>query len=236
MTESLAARFAPCRQVSAGVLDIGYHEDGSANGPTVLLFHGFPYAVETYLEVAPTLAQRGCRVVVPHLRGHGSTRLLERSTPRLGQQATIGVDVIALMDALKIALAVLAGYDWGGRAACVASALWPSRCTGLVSVNSYLIQDIGNELRPMPPSVEAGLWYQHYFQTERGRAGIGANRRELARTLWRRNSPQWAFVGDCPKGEYRRAQPEGTPVSPSRPSEGAHASAAGTAEGRRVHQ
>jgi pimeloyl-ACP methyl ester carboxylesterase len=139
------------------------------------------------------LAARGCRVIVPYLRGHGSTHFLEGATPRAGQQGAIGVDVIALMDALGINRAVLAGYDWGGRAACVAAALWPERCTGLVSVNSYLIQDIANAGRPLPPSIESGLWYQYYFQTERGRVGLAANRRELTRTLWQRNSPTWRF-------------------------------------------
>jgi pimeloyl-ACP methyl ester carboxylesterase len=186
---------APLRQVRAGVLEIGYHEVGPADGPPVVLLHGFPYSVESYVEVVPILAQRGCRVIVPHLRGHGSTRFLDDSTPRSGQQGALGVDLIALMDALRMQSAVLAGYDWGGRAACVAAALWPGRCAGLVSVNSYLIQDIANAGRPISPSVESGLWYQYYFQTERGRSGLMANRREIARTLWTRNSPNWRFDG-----------------------------------------
>jgi pimeloyl-ACP methyl ester carboxylesterase len=165
-----------------GVLDIGYYEAGPSAGPPVLLLHGFPYAIESYVDVAPRLAARGCRVMVPYLRGHGSTRFLDRGTPRSGQQGAIGVDVLAFMDALQLTRAVLAGYDWGGRAACVAAALWPERCTGLVSVNSYLIQDIAKAGRPLPPAIEAGLWYQYYFQTERGRAGLTAHRRELART------------------------------------------------------
>jgi pimeloyl-ACP methyl ester carboxylesterase len=186
-------RFAPIKQIKAGVLDIGYYEAGPSGGPPVLLLHGFPYSIDSYVEVAPMLAARGCRVIVPYLRGHGSTHFLEGATPRAGQQGAIGVDVIALMDALGINRAVLAGYDWGGRAACVAAALWPERCTGLVSVNSYLIQDIANAGRPLPPSIESGLWYQYYFQTERGRVGLAANRRELTRTLWQRNSPTWRF-------------------------------------------
>ncbi len=186
-------RFAPIKQIKAGVLDIGYYEAGPSGGPPVLLLHGFPYSIDSYVEVAPMLATRGCRVIVPYLRGHGSTHFLEGATPRAGQQGAIGVDVIALMDALGINRAVLAGYDWGGRAACVAAALWPERCTGLVSVNSYLIQDIANAGRPLPPLIESGLWYQYYFQTERGRAGLAANRRELTRTLWQRNSPSWRF-------------------------------------------
>jgi pimeloyl-ACP methyl ester carboxylesterase len=159
----------------------------------VLLLHGFPYSIESYAEVAPLLAARGCRVIVPHLRGHGTTRFLGDATPRSGQQGAIGVDVIALMDALALRRAVLAGYDWGGRAACVAAALWPERCTGLVSVNGYLIQDIARAGAPLAPPVESGLWYQFYFLTERGRAGLTASRRAIARTIWSRNSPNWQF-------------------------------------------
>jgi pimeloyl-ACP methyl ester carboxylesterase len=133
-------------------------------------------------------------VIVPHLRGHGSTHFVDRETPRSGQQGALGADVIALMDALGLRRAVLAGYDWGGRGACVAAALWPERCAGLVSVNGYLIQDIANARQPLPPLVESGLWYQYYFQTERGRAGLLANRREIARTIWLRNSPTWHFA------------------------------------------
>ena len=180
-------------QVKAGVLDVGYYELGTSDGPAVLLLHGFPYSIDSFVEVAPILAARGCRVVVPFLRGHGSTRFLDDGTPRSGQQAAIGADVIALMDALKIERAVLAGYDWGGRAACVAAALWPDRCAGLVSVNSYLIQDIAEAALPLSPAVESGLWYQFYFDTARGRNGLTANRREVARTIWVRNSPNWHF-------------------------------------------
>src|SRR5262245_26839553 len=186
-------RFAPIKQIDAGVLNIGYYEAGPVEGPPVLLLHGFPYSIDSFIEVAPMLAARGARVIVPYLRGHGSTRFRNSATPRAGQQGAIGVDVIALMDALKMERAVLAGYDWGGRAACVVSALWPERSAGLVSVNSYLIQDIANARRPIAPSIESGLWYQYYFQTERGRAGLEANRREIARTLWIRNSPDWHF-------------------------------------------
>src|SRR4029077_9595277 len=132
------SRLAPIRQVKAGVLDVGYFEAGPSDGPPVLLLHGFPYSIDSYVDVTPMLAARGCRVIVPYLRGHGSTRFLDSGTPRSGQQGAIGVDLIALMDALNLKRAVLAGYDWGGRAACVVAALWPERCTGLVSVNSYL--------------------------------------------------------------------------------------------------
>src|SRR5258706_14128994 len=187
------ARLQPLKNIDAGPLNIAYYESGPADGPVVLLLHGFPYDIHSYVDVAPMLAARGCRVIVPYLRGHGSTRFLDDATPRSGQQAAIGVDVINLMDALKIRRAVLAGFDWGGRAACVAAALWPERCVGLVSVNSYLIQDIAKAMAPILPKIESGLWYQYYFQTERGRAGLTANRRELARVLWTRNSPNWHF-------------------------------------------
>ena len=181
------------RQVQTDLLDIGYHEAGPEDGRPVILLHGFPYDIHSYTEVAPLLAAQGYRVIVPHLRGHGTTRFLDKDTPRSGQQAAIGADVIALMDGLHIPEAVLAGYDWGGRAACVVAALRPSRCVGLVSVNGYLIQDIAKAAAPLVPQVEAGLWYQFYFQTERGRAGLEAHRRELARVLWQHNSPTWRF-------------------------------------------
>jgi pimeloyl-ACP methyl ester carboxylesterase len=183
----------PTRQIEAGVLDVGYHEIGPSYGPPVLLLHGWPYDVHSYEHVAPLLAARGCRVIVPHLRGHGTTRFLDSTTPRSGEQASIGTDVIALLDALNLPRAVIAGYDWGGRAACVAAALWPERCTGLVSVNSYLIQDISKAALPLSAKIEAGFWYQYYFLTERGRAGLTANRREIARLMWTRNSPTWHF-------------------------------------------
>lgn len=183
----------PIRQVRTDLLDIGYHEAGPENGRPVILLHGFPYDIHSYVNVAPMLAAQGYRVIVPYLRGHGTTRLLAAETPRAGQQAALGADLIALMDALHIPEAVLAGYDWGGRAACVAAALRPTRCVGLVSVNGYLIQDIAKAGQPLPTRVEWGLWYQYYFQTERGRAGLQAHRRDLARVLWKNNSPTWHF-------------------------------------------
>jgi pimeloyl-ACP methyl ester carboxylesterase len=181
------------RQVRTDLLDIGYHETGPENGRPVLLLHGFPYDMHSYVEVAPLLAAQGYRVIVPFLRGYGTTRFVDANTPRSGQQAAMGADVIALMDALHIPEAVLAGYDWGGRGACVAAALHPTRCIGLVSVNSYLVQDIAHAEAPLPARVEWGLWYQYYFQTERGRAGLAANRREIAHILWKNNSPDWHF-------------------------------------------
>ena len=185
--------FAPLKQIDAGVLNIGYAEAGPPNGSPVILLHGWPYDIHDYIEVAPILAAQGYRVIVPHLRGHGSTSFLDAATPRSGQQAAIGVDVIALMDALKIPTAVLAGYDWGGRAACVVAALWPERCTGLVSVNDYLIQDIAHAGKPLPAKFEWGIWTQFYFATERGRAGLAANRNDIARLLWTNEFPTWHF-------------------------------------------
>ncbi|GIF62136.1 alpha/beta hydrolase [Asanoa ishikariensis] len=184
----------PIRRVTTDVLDVAYHEAGPADGAPVILLHGFPYDIHSYVEVAPMLAEAGHRVVVPYLRGHGPTRFLRPDTPRSGQQAALGADVIALMDALRIPRAVLAGYDWGGRAACVAAALHPGRVAGLVSVNSYLVQDISTAMHPLPPDLEAGFWYFFYFLTERGRAGLTANRRQIAEVIWRRNSPKWSFT------------------------------------------
>ena len=186
-------RLEPLRHVDAGVLNIAYYEEGPADGPVAVLLHGFPYDVHSYVDVAPLLAAKGCRAIVPYLRGYGPTQFLDKATPRSGEQAAIGADLMALMDALGIKRAVFAGYDWGGRAACVAAALWPDRCTGLVSVNSYLIQDIAKAMVPAKPEREVPLWYQYYFQLERGRAGLAANRRGIAKILWRQWSPNWHF-------------------------------------------
>ncbi len=183
----------PVRAVDAGVLRIAYVESGPADGPVAILLHGYPYDIHSYVEVAPRLAAQGCRVIVPYVRGYGPTRFRDPSTPRSGQQAAVGADLIALMDALAIPRAVFAGYDWGGRAACVAAALWPERCQGLVSVNGYLIQDIARALEPAPAPRECAFWYQWYFQTERGRAGLAAHRAEIARLLWQQWSPNWGF-------------------------------------------
>ena len=186
-------RLEPLRSVDAGVLHISYYEAGPADGPVVVLLHGFPYDVHSYVDVAPQLAAQGCRVVVPYLRGYGPTQFLDPNAPRSGEQAAVGADLIALIDALKIRRAVFAGYDWGGRAACVAAALWPERCGGLVSVNGYLIQDIAHAMAPSKPLREVAYWYQYYFQIERGRAGLAANRREIAQILWQQWSPNWRF-------------------------------------------
>ncbi len=186
-------RLEPLRHVDAGVLNVAYYEAGPADGPVVMLLHGFPYDIHSYVDVAPRLAAQGCRTIVPYLRGYGPTRFREASAPRSGEQAAIGADLIALMDALGVRRALFAGYDWGGRAACVGAALWPERCTGLVSVNGYLIQDIAKAMTPAKPEREVPLWYQYYFQLERGRAGLAANRRGIARILWQQWSPNWHF-------------------------------------------
>ena len=183
----------PLRHITAGVLDIAYAESGPASGPPVFLMHGFPYDIHTYAEVAPLLAAAGCRVIVPYLRGFGPTRFVSGTTLRSGEQAALGADLLALMDALAVPQALLAGYDWGGRAACVVAALWPERCAGLVSFNSYNIQNIARAMEPDTPANEHSLWYQYYFHSERGRAGLARDRRAFIRLLWQLWSPTWAF-------------------------------------------
>ena len=190
---SSSHRLEPLRHVDAGVLDIAYYEAGPTDGPVVMLLHGFPYDIHSYVDVAPMLAAQGCRAIVPYLRGYGQTRFRDKATPRSGEQAALGADLIALIDALGIQRAVFAGYDWGGRAACVGAALWPARCAGLVSLNSYNIQDIARAMVPASAEREVPLWYQYYFQLERGRAGLAANRREIAKILWQQWSPNWPF-------------------------------------------
>ena len=197
MRASSSQRLEPLRHVDAGVLNVAYYEAGPDDGPVVVLLHGFPYDIHSYVDVAPQLAARGCRVIVPYLRGYGPTRFLDGSTMRSGEQAAIGADLMALMDALSIPRAVFAGYDWGGRAACVGAALWPERCIGLVSVNSYLIQDSANALKPAKAEREVPYWYQWYFQIERGRAGLAADRRSITRILWQQWSPNWKFDEAC---------------------------------------
>ncbi|HTY78858.1 MAG TPA: alpha/beta hydrolase [Candidatus Bathyarchaeia archaeon] len=178
---------------TAGVLDVAYEDLGPVGGPPVFLLHGFPYDVHAYDEVAPALAAAGCRVITPYLRGYGPTRFLFAATPRSGQQGALGHDLLALMDALDIRSAVLAGYDWGGRAACVVAALWPERAAGLVSGCGYNIQSIATSGRPDTPDQEHRLWYQYYFHGERGRAGLERHRGELGKLLWRLWSPNWRF-------------------------------------------
>jgi pimeloyl-ACP methyl ester carboxylesterase len=179
--------------VQAGDLNVAYLETGDPNGPPVVLLHGFPYDVHAYAEVAPHLAAAGARVIVPWLRGFGPTRFVDAGTPRSGQQAALAHDLLALLDALRIERAVLAGYDWGGRAACIVAALWPTRVRGLVSVNGYNLQDIARAGEPLSPEAELRLWYQYYFHGERGRAGLLRDRRAFCRLLWQLWSPSWAF-------------------------------------------
>ena len=181
------------KTIKTEILEIAYVETGPASGPPVFLLHGFPYDIHAYAEVAPLLAKQGCHVYVPYLRGFGPTRFLSDATPRSGEQAALGADLLALMDALHMPQAVLAGYDWGGRAACVVAALWPERCRALVSLNSYNIQNIAQAMQPDVPANERSLWYQYYFLTERGRAGLVKDRQALCRLLWQTWSPSWRF-------------------------------------------
>jgi pimeloyl-ACP methyl ester carboxylesterase len=187
--------FGSIKQVNAGVLDIGYAEAGPVHGPVVILLHGWPYDVHTYVDVVPILAAKGFRVIVPYLRGYGTTQFLSSKTPRNGQQAVVAIDVIALMDALNIGKAVVGGCDWGARTANIVAAMWPERCKALVSVSGYLIgnQQLGKQ--PLPPPAELQWWYQYYFATERGRAGYEKNTRDFARLIWQIASPQWKFDG-----------------------------------------
>ena len=181
------------KTISAGVLEIAYLEYGSNDGWVCIMGHGFPYDVSAYAEVAPKLADAGARVLVPYLRGYGPTRFLSSETPRSGEQASLGEALRALMDALEIERAIRGGYDWGGRAACIVSALWPERVAGLVSGNSYNIQNIAKSGEPISAAEEAALWYQYYFHSERGRRGLIKDRRDIARQLWRMWSPVWDF-------------------------------------------
>jgi pimeloyl-ACP methyl ester carboxylesterase len=181
------------KSVRSDVLEIAYQEHGPAEGAPVILLHGFPYDVHTFDEVAPPLAAEGCRVLVPYLRGYGPTRFLSAATPRSGEQAALGHDLRQFMDALGIARATLAGYDWGGRAACVVTALWPERVRCLVSCTGYNIQNIAASGEPASAAHEHRLWYQYYFHTERGRVGLTKNRRDICRLLWKLWSPEWRF-------------------------------------------
>jgi pimeloyl-ACP methyl ester carboxylesterase len=180
-------------RIRTPVLDIAYEASGPVDGLPVLLLHGFPYDVRSFDGVVARVNAAGFRTIVPWLRGYGSTQFLSGDTPRSGEQAALGQDLLELMDALRIQKAVLAGYDWGGRAACVVSALWPQRVAGLVSCTGYNIQDIANSRRPADPAQEARLWYQYYFHIERGRNGLTEKRREISRLLWKMWSPTWAF-------------------------------------------
>ncbi|MFM0728856.1 alpha/beta hydrolase, partial [Paraburkholderia strydomiana] len=187
------ASFENLRQINAGTLSIGYAEAGPQNGPVVILLHGWPYDIYAFADVTPLLVAAGYRVIVPYLRGYGSTRLLSADTPRNGQQAVVAVDIIALMDALKIDKAVLGGFDWGARTVNIMAALWPERCKAMVSVSGYLIGSQEANRAPLPPKAELTWWYQFYFATERGQAGYDANRHDFNKLIWHTASPKWNF-------------------------------------------
>jgi pimeloyl-ACP methyl ester carboxylesterase len=185
--------FASLKRIDAGLLNVGYAEAGPADGKAVVLLHGWPYDIHSYVDVAPLLAAAGYRVIVPYLRGYGTTRFLSGETLRNGQQSVVAVDIIALMDALKIKKAVIGGYDWGARTAAIIAALWPERCKALVSVSGYLIGSIKANLEPLPPKAELAWWYQYYFATERGRLGYEKYTHDFAKLIWQLASPKWDF-------------------------------------------
>ncbi|HTQ89587.1 MAG TPA: alpha/beta hydrolase [Streptosporangiaceae bacterium] len=193
MNTQTDSSFAALKQVDAGLLSVGYAEAGPADGPAVILLHGWPYDIHSYATVTPVLAAAGFRVIVPYLRGYGTTRFLSDATPRNGQQSVLGVDAVALMDALGIGDAIIGGFDWGARTANVVAALWPGRCRAMVSVSGYLIGNQQAGRAPLPPPAELSWWYQFYFATERGRAGYDQYRREFARLIWHTASPEWDF-------------------------------------------
>ncbi|MGN8357222.1 alpha/beta fold hydrolase [Pseudomonas sp. SMN11] len=185
--------FGPLKHIKAGVLDVAYVEQGPADGPVVILLHGWPYDIHSFQDVAPALATKGYRVLVPYLRGYGETRFLSPDTPRNGQPSALASDVIAFMDALQVKHAVLAGFDWGARTADIVAALWPERVKALVSVSGYLISSQEAAKAPLPPSAELQWWYQYYFATERGQAGYEKNRHDFAKLIWQTASPKWGF-------------------------------------------
>ena len=185
--------FGPLKQIDAGALSVGYAEAGSPNGAPVILLHGWPYDIHTYVDVAPLLAKAGYRVVVPYLRGYGTTRFLSSATLRNGQQSALAQDIVDLLDALKIQKAILGGFDWGARTADIIAALWPERCKALVSVSGYLIGSQKAGKVPLPPQAEFQWWYQYYFATERGREGYDKYRREFSKLIWQLASPKWKF-------------------------------------------
>ena len=189
----MTSPYGPLKQIDAGLLSVGYAEAGPADGPAVVLLHGWPYDIHSFAEVTPLLAAAGYRVIVPWLRGYGSTRFLSEATPRTGQQSALAVDTIALMDALGLSDAVIGGFDWGARTANVIAALWPRRCQALVSVSGYLIGNQRAGQEPLLPAAELSWWYQLYFATDRGRTGYDRNRREFARLIWHTASPKWDF-------------------------------------------
>jgi len=183
----------PLKRIDAGLLNVGYAEVGPATGPAVVLLHGWPYDIHSYVDVAPSLASAGYRAIVPYLRGYGTTRFRSTDTFRNAQQSAVALDVIALMDALEIRKAIIAGFDWGARTAAIVAALWPERCKAVVCVSGYLITSLEANLRPLPPVAEYGWWYQYYFSTERGRVGYEKYRREFNKLIWKNASPSWQF-------------------------------------------
>ena len=193
MNPGVSTSFGELKQVDAGRLNVGYAEAGAPDGPAVILLHGWPYDIHSFAGVTPVLAAAGYRVIVPFVCGYGTTRFLSDDAPRNGQQAALAADAIALMDALGIEKAILAGFDWGARSANVVAALWPDRCKALVSVSGYLIGSQAAGAAPLPPAAEHAWWYQYYFATERGRAGYGKYRRDFSKLIWQLASPKWAF-------------------------------------------
>jgi pimeloyl-ACP methyl ester carboxylesterase len=193
MSNGTNTSFGRLQQINAGVLNVGYAEAGPSDGPAVMLLHGWPYDIHSYVDVAPLLASTGYRVIVPYLRGYGTTRFLSSDTLRNGQQSVVAIDSLALMDALKIERAILAGFDWGARTADIIAAIFPGRCKALVSVSGYLIGNQQAGQVPLPPKAELQWWYQYYFATERGRAGYETYRHDFAKLIWQLASPQWDF-------------------------------------------
>jgi pimeloyl-ACP methyl ester carboxylesterase len=185
--------FAALKQIDAGLLNVGYAEAGPSSGPAVILLHGWPYDIYSFVDVAPLLASAGYRVIIPYLRGYGTTRFLSGQTLRNGQQSVVAIDIIALMDALKLQKAIIAGFDWGARTANIIAALWPERCKAMVSVSGYLIGSQASNEIPLPPKAELAWWYQYYFATERGRAGYEKYRHDFAKLIWQLASPKWDF-------------------------------------------
>ena len=193
MSNGTNTSFGQLQQIDADVLNVGYAEAGPSDGPAVMLLHGWPYDIHSYVDVAPRLSAQGYRVIVPYLRGYGTTRFLSSDTFRNGQQAVVAVDIIALMNALRIERAILAGFDWGARSADIVAAIFPERCKALVSVSGYLIGSQQAGKVPLPPQAELQWWYQYYFATERGRAGYEKYRHDFAKLIWQIASPKWDF-------------------------------------------
>ncbi|HME01841.1 MAG TPA: alpha/beta hydrolase [Solirubrobacteraceae bacterium] len=205
MSAVAATSFGQVTQIDAGALDVGYVDAGPADGPAVVLLHGWPYDIHSFQEVTPRLVASGYRVIVPYLRGYGTTRFLSEETVRNGEQVALALDAVALMDALAIERAIVAGFDWGARTANVLAALWPERVSGLVSVSGYLIGSQEAGKLPLPPEAELQWWYQYYFATERGRVGYDKYRREFAKLIWRTASPKWNFddtTFDCSAASF----------------------------------